>query len=77
MNNKLKMTKAQKDQLYNSHVGVGVLHIKSAHNTLMSIEFCVTPKGKLVHVANGEPIFPFNVWDDSDEDNIQEVLVTP
>jgi hypothetical protein len=51
----MKMTKKQKDDLFNCHVGVGFLVYKSGWNTLTSTEFYL--KNNIPHcIPTGEPI---------------------
>jgi len=43
----MKLTKKQKEQLYNSHIGVGFIAFKSAKNTLNTFEFYLDGRDKI------------------------------
>ena len=65
MEKQIKATKAQRDMLYNCHLGVGYLMYKSAKDTITQTEFYLV-KGVPCYLTTGKPV-EFNVFDIEDD----------
>lgn len=61
------LTKSARKHLYDCHVGVGWLILKTANNEMMSVQVFTSRKdGRLLRVGDGQPLFPFSICDDEE-----------
>ena len=51
----MKLTKKQKDKLYNCHTGVGFIAYKSTENEIQSFEFYVGRDNKVRFLSDSAP----------------------
>lgn len=56
-----RLSKQQRQELFNVGEGVGVMHIKSAPNCILTIEFYIDPHGILRYIKNGVPVLPIDI----------------
>ena len=57
----MKLTKKQKEKLYNCHMGEGFLAFKSAENEIVSVEFCRGKNGKVYFITDRLPSNELNL----------------
>lgn len=62
----VRLTKAQRKNLFDCHVGVGVLAYKSAADTITETEFYVDPKNRICYIGNGRPVEIELQYDETD-----------
>ena len=70
----LRLTKAQRDLVFNCRVGYGVAAYKSSDNTIISFEFFIDRQNRMCYISNGKPI-EFEVSRDDEGLEVSAVIV--
>ena len=69
----LRLTKTQRERVYNSRVGYGVAAYKSADNEICNFEFFIDRQNRMCYIGNGKPV-EFEVQRDEDDEETSAVL---
>ena len=48
------------DEILNGHIGAGIIYIKTAEDTVSSVEFCTCRNGGMYRI-DGTPVFPLEL----------------
>ena len=71
---RIRMTKGQRQQLLNQHIGTGVIFYKSAENETVSVEFYGSPDGTL-RTMNGSLLnLESDLREITDREEIQSLI---